>query len=781
MLDPVRLLAVLASLAVASPALAVRIGGGRNPATDCFAQLDVPGTLEDGVVACTDCDPTCDRDGVAGANGSCTFAPSLCLNQPEAACTPASLVEVRVRPEGAMPVPALDDAACGARGATVVAVRGRKPGKRRLRVAAIAGRARDRNRVRLVCRPRPAGERCPVTEAREPCTQHDPLRRAFFGDLHVHTRLSFDAQAFDVRTTPAEAYAFAQGAPVRLPPLDASGQGTRTVQLDRPLDFAAVTDHSEFLGEVETCTTPGSAGYDGATCTTYRGADVNQGVASFGFRLVPAGPTRFADLCGADGQACLPAARGVWDRVLAATEAVYDRSPACGFTSFPAYEWTGATALSTRHRNVIFRNERVPFPTSYFEQPTPRGLWNELRATCLDAPFGCDVLAIPHNSNEANGTMFQVEYGGASDPGTQRALAAQRAAMEPLVEIYQHKGDSECMNGLSGIVGAPDELCSFEKEVRPTFEDCGDGTGAGGVARYGCFSRRDFVRGALLEGLLEQERLGVNSLRLGFVGSTDTHNGTPGFVEEATFAGHRGTDDDTPAKQLGRGTLTLGGISFGPGGLAGVWAEENSRPSLFEALRRRETFATSGPRITVRFFAGWDLPADLLCAAPDLVAQGYAHGVPMGGELPPPPPAAGAPTFVVAALRDAGTAARPGTPLQHVQIVKGWIANGERHEQVFPVAGEPANGATVDDATCATSGPGFDSLCGTWTDPQFDPAQHAFYYARVVENPTCRWHAWTCNALAPAERPVSCTDPTWPRTIQERAWTSPIWYAPAAS
>jgi hypothetical protein len=412
----------------------------------------------------------------------------------------------------------------------------------------------------------------------------------------------------------------------------------------------------------------------------------------------------------------------------------------------------------------------VPFPTTYYEQPTPQGLWTELGNTCLDAGTGCDALIIPHNPNESNGKMFRV-------PVEDAAQAAVRAAMEPLLEIYQHKGDSECRNGLSGILGAPDELCDFEKEQYGPFVDCGDGTGSFGASHLGCVSRRDFARGALLEGLKEEERIGVNPFQLGFIGSTDTHNGAAGFVGEDTFVGHRGTDDDTPAKRLGRGTLTIGGISFSPGGLAGVWAEENSRDGIFRALRRREVFATSGPRITPRFFGGWNL-TPTLCSDPDMVQDAYAQGVTMGSSLPAPPPGATAPSFLVSALRDPGTIAKPGTQLQRIQIVKGWRENDESHYQVYEVAGDALNGADVDTDTCVTSGTGFDSLCAVWSDPDFDPAEHAFYYARVVENPTCRWSAYECNRLAPAERPASCSDPTWPKAIQERAWTSPIWFTP---
>jgi hypothetical protein len=780
------------AVAPAARAAATRIPGGGDPATDCFVEYEalgdattVPGAPTQ--VVCTDCDPSCDKDGVPVANGSCTFELALCLGQDEGSCLTPALRKVRAH-RRQLVVPDLASKECGPFTANVLRARpeGVRPKTRRVRVKAITDespRRLDSDELQIVCLPRPAGEACPVS-VHAPCADADPLRHAYFGDLHIHTRNSFDAASFKVVTTPRQAYQFAKGATVLLPPLDANGTGTRPIQIDRPLDFAAVTDHSEFLGEIEQCTTPGAAGYDSTRCVALR-TDPIAGTVGFGVMLTPVAPARDPAICGPDGTGCIPAADSVWDRIQLAADAEYDRSAACAFTTFVAYEYTAATNVSTNHRNVIFRNTHVPFPTTTFEQPTPQGLWNELKVTCLDAGTGCDVLAIPHNSNESNGRMFQVEYPGVTTTAEEEAAALFRSQMEPVLEIYQHKGDSECRNGLSGIIGAPDELCDFEKEFRPDFTDCGDGVGTGGSARIGCISRRDFARGILLEGLAEEERLGVNPYQLGFIGSTDTHNGTPGAVVEQGFMGHRGVDDDTPALRLGRGQITLGGISFSPGGLAGVWAEENSRDAIFDALRRREVFATSGPRIVPRFFGGWSLPAGL-CSDPNMIASAYAGGVPMGGVLPPPPPAT-APTFLVSALKDAGTVARPGTPLQRIQIVKGWREGGQSHVQVYDVAGDPNDGATVDDTTCETSGPGFDSLCGLWTDPDFDPAEHAYYYARVVENPTCRWSAWECNALGvdcsdpgsvPAEY-ANCCSPDFPRTIQERAWTSPIYYTPA--
>ena len=616
---------------------------------------------------------------------------------------------------------------------------------------------------------------CFTAPPEEPaCPQRNPLRNVYFGDLHVHTRNSFDAYLWDTRATPMDAYRFARGEPLSIAPLDANGNGTRTLQLARPLDFAAVTDHSEFIGETDSCSTPGSPSYDSANCTLFRN-DKNNAFGTFGVRLTAAHPTRLRDVCGPDNSICLHAAGDVWERIQGAAATAYEQ---CTFTTFVAYEYSRSRSGSTMHRNVIFRNARVPFPISAFEQPTPQGLWRGLQSACLDAGTGCDVLAIPHNSNESNGRTFFVEYPGAQTLDEQRAQAQFRAAMEPLVEVYQHKGNSECMNGLSGIIGAPDEQCEFEKRRQGAFTDCGDGVGQQGAVTSGCVSRLDFVRGALLAGLQEHNRLGANPYRLGFIGSTDTHNGTPGFTDEWSWAGHQGRADSSPESLLGGGAVGNGGTVFSPGALAGVWAEENSRSSLFEALRRKETFATSGTRISVRVFGGWDLPADL-CGDPNLTQTGYAHGVPMGGTLPARPGGAATPTFVISALRDPGTAEHPGTPLQRLQVIKGWIDGFAWHQQVYDVAGDATNGATVDLASCTPQGPGADALCTAWTDPDFNPAQRAFYYVRVLENPSCRWNTWMCNRLPVEQRPPACDDAAVPKTLQERAWTSPIWYDPA--
>jgi hypothetical protein len=337
------------------------------------------------------------------------------------------------------------------------------------------------------------------------------------------------------------------------------------------------------------------------------------------------------------------------------------------------------------------------------------------------------------------------------------------------VEIFQHKGDSECWTGSP----AGDELCGFEflqfDNLANAHLD---------VPRDP--ETRDFVRDALGLGMQLQTELGVNPYKYGIIASTDTHLGTPGLVDETAFLGHGG------AGQSNRDALPPGLsdlVYFNPGGLAVVWAEENSREGVFQAMLRRETYGTSGPRITLRFFGGWDYDGGM-CDGGSFAADGYAGGVPMGADLPA---GSGAPTFALSALRDPGAGTEPGTQLQRVQIVKGWLEGGALAVTVFDVAGDPDNGATVDLATCEPSGTGFDELCDVWTDPAFDAGTPAFYYARVIENPTCRWDAQMCAAAAvDCDQPDTvtdgyegCCDDRMEDVQQERAWSSPIWYVPA--
>ena len=611
-----------------------------------------------------------------------------------------------------------------------------------------------------VAAPEPTPTPTPIREA---CADTNAQRNVYWGDLHIHTAFSFDAFFEDVRLTPDDAYDFARGEPMNVTPL-VDGEGTTPVQLERPLDFAAVTDHASWLGEILGCSDPAQSVYDSAFCQDFR-ADGTVAVQRFGIQFTYEEPVRFDELCSAPGFDCSVAARDAWTRIQDAAEAAYDRTSSCNFTAFVGYEWSGATGLSNLHRNIIFRSAAVPdLPTSYMDEPTDEGLWRALEAGCRSED-GCDVLSIPHNSNLSNGKLLGFE---APVFGDVAEAAATRARLEPLMEVYQHKGSSECFDDLGGIDSVADPLCAFE-QIRPNAEDCGDGTGTSGMIGAGCASRVDGLRGALLEGLAVQDATGVNPLKLGVIAATDTHLGTPGFVDEDRYVGHTGQPEDTVEKRLERSGLRPQGLLTSPGGLMGAWATANERDALFDSMERREVFGTSGPRIPVRFFGG-DL-AEGLCADPELVSRAYEDGVPMGGDLA----SEGPPRFVVVAQKDAGTEASPGADLERLQIVKGWIDGDGQHVRVFEVAG--ATGPDVDLDACAPPA-GSASLCGEWVDPDFEPGEAAWWYARVVQVPSCRWSWLQCRALPEEDRPAGCSDPDAPPQIREMAWTSPIWHTP---
>jgi len=391
----------------------------------------------------------------------------------------------------------------------------------------------------------------PYQEEREPCAERDPLRNLYFGDLHVHTGFSFDAYAYETRVTPWDAYRFAQGEEILLAPLDGQGRGTRPVRLARPLDFAMVSEHAEFLGEVELCTTPGSVAYETDPCETLRDRPEN-GVTLFGVQTA-LGPRDRLALCPPGEPGCIePAARRRWRDVQQAAEDHYDRTATCGFVSFVGYEYTATPGVSNFHRHVLFGNEKVPpLPITFYESELPEYLWAALDEQCLGTHNGCDTIVIAHNSNLSNGNTFTPPTG--LSEAEQRQAAELRARVEGMVEIFQHKGDMECRNGLSGIGGDDDPLCDFEKVWPDPIEDCGDEVGSGGMRLGGCVSRLDFVRNVFKEGLREQQRLGVNPYKFGVIASTDSHNAIAGMVEERGFPGHVGTIDDTPAERLGLG------------------------------------------------------------------------------------------------------------------------------------------------------------------------------------------------------------------------------------
>lgn len=625
----------------------------------------------------------------------------------------------------------------------------------------------------------------PGTE--RPCRDREPHKRALFGALHVHTAASYDAAAFGTTTTPEQAYRFARGEPVALRLRgDPPDYTAPLLRIDRPLDFMAVTDHAEGLGENRLCYTPDSSAHDTLVCRLYRG-DITLPVGEDMQPIVRLaslaifGQDRSMRICGDDGRRCDEQAASAWAENQRATEDQHDYSGDCRFTTFHAYEYSLAEASANLHRNVIFASAAVPrLPAGAREAKSPEALWQWLQSTCVSKHESCDALTIPHNSNWSSGRMWFPYSNRPLEPEQRMRQAELRARMEPLAEVMQTKGDSECRNGIASVAGAPDEFCDFEKlrPARETIEDCGESMGEGGMLLSGCVSRYSFLRYALAAGIGERERLGINPFEFGIVAASDSHNGAPAANSERNYLGSHGTDRDLRRRL--RGELQVpGGIARGspvrynPGGVAGVYAEENSRSAIFAALRRREVFGTSGPRIAPRFFA---LPggAEVNCTSPDLLAQAYAHGVPMGSTITASSLPAVTPAFLVTASADP---ANDAVPLQRIQIVKLWLdGDGTTHQAVYDVAGEPDNDAAVDPHTCQAAGRGFRQLCATWRDPDFAPATSAVYYARVLQNPSCRWSRHDCLRLPVAERPASCTDPDLPWQIQERAWTSPIWY-----
>jgi hypothetical protein len=618
------------------------------------------------------------------------------------------------------------------------------------------------------------------SEERAPCAHYTETRLPLFGDLHVHTTFSFDAAANTIGATPVDANRYAKGEAIDFWPLDENGAPGGQYAIDRPLDFLAVTDHGEFLGERRLCREEGSPRYDSEFCTASRVSE-RQGMSMLSGVITTETPVRVPDVCGEDGELCREWARTPWQEMAQAAHDAYDTSESCEFTSFVAYEYTGTPGTSNYHRNVVFRNANVPeLPVSYIDAPYDSLLWEKLDAAC-SAEDGCDYLTIPHNSNLANGRMAPYMR---LEPtlDNRRKYAQTRLEREPIMEIFQHKGNSECINGLSSVLAEPDELCDMERvrvigeektiSVRVTqsgdaprqsltqlTEECGGEVGSFGMLGAGCVDATDYHRSGLLVGLAEEQNIGLNPVKLGAIGSTDTHTATPGAALENDWRGHVSVEA-TPAERLQPGLLTSG-IDGNPGGLAGVWAVENSRDAIFDAMLRREVFGTTGPRIVPRFFAGWDYE-DGLCGTPDMVEIGYAEGVPMGGDLPAGPSADAKPTFVATALRDS---AERGTPLQKLELIKGWVdREGRMHSTVTTIAGG--------------DGDGHDSLCAVYRDETFDLAQPSYYYLRAVEQPTPRWHTYDCAGLAEDERPTVCTDGSYPDEIHELAWSAPVWYQP---
>jgi hypothetical protein len=589
----------------------------------------------------------------------------------------------------------------------------------------------------------------PVAASDRPAA--NPERNAYFGDVHVHTGWSFDAFTNGSRATPTDAYAWAQGQEITN-----SGMGGK-IQIQTPLDFYMVAEHAEFMGVFNQMSNPDSPLSKTELAKGVNSPDANVRMQTF------AGILRDMSAGRIDPMLTDPVlARSVWAEIVKAADVAYRPGH---FTTFAGFEWTANPEKRNLHRVVVFRDTaKLPdMVLSALESEDPETLWkwmDELRAR------GSTLLAIPHNGNASDGRMFEtVKFDGRP---IDAAYNRTRAANEPLYEITQIKGTSETHPDLSPT----DEFAGSEQwdyTLSADYERPKNRRGS-------------FARQALLDGLAQESAGNGNPFKYGFIGDTDTHNAA-GSNEEFNYTGKFAFENDASHRLKGMEGQPAGQVrqvqEFSSGGLAGVWAEENTRESIFDAMQRRETFGTSGTMIRVRFFGGWDFTdADL--EGTGMVRAGYARGVPMGSDLAA---AAGkVPTFLVMASKDP----KSGN-LDRVQIVKGWLdAGGKQHEKVYDVAWSgdrkpdpktgklPPVGDTVNAATAEyTNSIGAAELATVWTDPDFNPAERAFYYVRVLEIPTPRWSTIDAVRLGvpvPKGLPVS---------IQERAWTSPIWYTPA--
>jgi hypothetical protein len=588
--------------------------------------------------------------------------------------------------------------------------------------------------------------------------------RPYFGDTHLHTSFSMDAGAFGARLTPRDAYLFAKGKEI-------TSNTNQPVKLSRSLDFLVVADHSDGMGffpqlmggDPELLTTPqGRKWYD--QIKGGQGADAALDIImSFGLGKMPKGfpvpGTR--------------AYRDAWQETIKAAEEANDPGR---FTAFIGYEWTSNTAANNLHRNIIFRDNadkasRVEPHTTLkpLGSDNPADLWKWMSA--YEEKTGGDVLAIAHNGNLSNGTMFPMveAFGKKID----REYAVTRAKWERLYEMTQTKGTGEAHPYLS----PNDEFADFE-----IWDKCNlDGS----MAKTKDMLKFEYAREALKNGLYLESKLSVNPYKFGMIGSSDAHNGLAA-MEEENFFGKTAPQEPSPERMTktfikhSKTGVTIMDWEVSASGYAAVWATENTREAIFDAMQRRETYATTGPRMFVRFFGGWDFePNDAHNRLP--AAIGYSKGVPMGGDLSAAP-AGKVPTFLVAALKDP-----IGANLDRIQIIKGWLdARGDVQEKIYDVVwGDadnrkfgsdgklPSVGSTVDAENATwTNTIGNPELITVWKDPDFDAKQRAFYYARVLEIPTPRWTAYDAKRFG--FKPLPGTT----MTLQERAYTSPIWYTP---
>jgi Protein of unknown function (DUF3604) len=577
----------------------------------------------------------------------------------------------------------------------------------------------------------------------------NPDNNVYFGAVHVHTGWSFDGFTNGSKTTPSDAYAWAQGRAI-------TGSGGPEMQLKTPLDFYMVADHAEYMGVFNQMANPDSPLSKTELAKAVTSPDANVRIQAF------AGILRDMSAGKRDPQLSDPVlARAVWSQIVKAAEENYTPGK---FTTFAGFEWTSNPQQRNLHRVIVFRDTRqLPdLVLSALDSEDPEVLWkwmDEQRAK------GSKLFAIPHNGNASDGRMFETKKFDGKP--IDAAYNKTRAANEPLYEITQIKGTSETFPTLS----PNDEFAGFEQWDYTLSADYQRPKN-----RKGSFARQ-----ALLDGMSQEAGGAGNPFKYGFIGDTDTHNAAASH-EEFNFTGKFAFENNAKERLTGVHGAPAGQVQqiqeFSSGGLAGVWAPQNTREAIWDAMQRKETFATSGPMIKLRFFGGFDLAADDVNSA-DFLRLAYAKGVPMGGDLKP---AAGkAPTFMVMALKDP----KSGN-LDRVQIVKGWLDSaGKQREKIYDVAwsGErkpgangklPAVGTSVDLKTATTTGAiGAAQLAAGWTDPGFKPGERAFYYARVLEIPTPRWN--TYDAVRQNMAPLKKV----PATLQERAWSSPIWYSPS--
>ena len=588
--------------------------------------------------------------------------------------------------------------------------------------------------------------------------QHFP-NRVFWGDTHHHTSNSPDAGLVGNTLGPDMAYRFARGEEVR------SSSGLR-VKLNRPLDFLVVSDHAEYLG-LPVLLRSGDRALlaDPYGKRIYDMFNAGPEQAYDAFRELLESAVQRNELIKSEGMK-----RSVWERFTATAEEFNDPGV---FTAFIGFEWSSLPDGNNLHRVVVFRDgaDRADqvLPYSLFDSEDPEDLWAYLAG--YEENTGGQILAIPHNGNWSNGTMFQeVTFDGSP---IDRAYAEARIRWEPIYEATQIKGDGETHPFLS----PEDEFADFE-----TWDK---GNANGSVAKEEGMLQYEYARSALKLGLKLESEVGANPYKFGLLGSTDTHTSIAATREENYFGKFTATEPSPERYQhyVIRSDVDDSLSTFSSeevaSGLAGIWARENTREALFDAMKRKEVYATTGTRMLVRVFAGWYFAADEV-ERPDFADQGYRRGVPMGGDLTAAP-AGTAPTFMIRALRDVD-----GANLDRVQMVKGWLdQSGDLHERVYDVAVSDGRaigpdgrartpvGSTVDIADASyTNTIGEPLLAAHWVDPDFDANQRAFYYVRVIEIPTPRWTAYDSKRFG-----ITMPDDV-PMTVQDRAYTSPIWYTP---